>query len=84
MAGDQAPEATENAQQFAAVNDHDCLIFSGYSCTQRQQRYVSGMPGNSTEKLSLPRYPAVTVAHRCNLPADERTMALPAQCAAAV
>jgi len=80
----EVPELPEVAQHFPAVNDHDCLIFSGYSCTQRQQRYMSGMPGNSTEKLSLPRYPAVTVAHRCNLPADERTMALPAQCAAAV
>lgn len=80
----EVPELPEAAQHFPAVNDHDCLIFSGYSCTQRQQRYMSGMPGNSTEKLSLPRYPAVTVAHRCNLPADERTMALPAQCAAAV
>lgn len=80
----EVPELPEAAQQFAAVNDHDCLIFSGYSCTHRQQRHVSGLPGDSTESLSLPRYPAADAARRCNLPAHERTMALPAQYAAAV
>lgn len=80
----EVPELPEAAQHFPAVNDHDCLIFSGYSCVHRQQRHVSGLPGNSTGNLSLPRYLGVAVTHRCNLPADERTMALPAQCAAAV
>ena len=78
------PELPEAAQYFPAANDHVCLIFSAYSCTHRQQRHVSGLPGNSTENMSLTRYPGVAVARRCNLPANERTMALPAQYAATV
>jgi len=81
VAGGQVPELPEAVQFFPAANDHYCLIFSGYSCTQR---HVSGLPGDSTENLSLPRYSAADAARRCNLPAHERTMALPAQYAAAV
>lgn len=76
VAGGQVPELPEAVQFFPAVNDHDCLIFSAYSCVHRQQRHVSGLPGNSTGNLSLPRYLGVAVTRRCNLPADERTMAL--------
>lgn len=82
VAGGQVPELPEAVQFFPAANDHYCLIFSGYSSVRRQQRHVSGLPGDSTENLSLPRYPGVAVARRCNLPADERTMTLSAQCAA--